>query len=463
MRTRFVFTMLFLVFCGQRLYAQPNQEGAPPEGPPRLDPISQALDTDRNGELSAREIEKAPQILQTLDRNKDGELTLEEILPRISGAPGGPGGGRGGGMGPNRPEIRIAEKHDADGNGYLDPVERKAALEELTTINANNPRRRPGGSRGPAREPGRPGAKVAPKQVTNYPDRALYDPSILRTIFIQFDTENWEEEMAAFKETDVEMPATVIVDGKKYKLVGLKFRGQSSFGHVPAGSKRSLNLSMDHVDADQQLYGYKTLNLLNCNGDASMMSSALYSFIAQDFLPVPKANFVKVVINGESWGIFSNVQQFNKDFLKEHYRSTTGARWKVAGSPSADGGMRYLGEELDGYKQRFEIKSKDKEASWRALVNLCKVLNETPSRDLPDAIEPILNVDGLLRFLALDVAVVNSDGYWTRASDYSLYLDPTGVFHVIPHDMNEAFITRGPRGGPGGGRPDGAGPPHPHG
>ena len=60
-------------------------------------------------------------------------------------------------------------------------------------------------------------------------------------------------------------------------------------------------------------------------------------------------------------------------------------------------------------------------------------------------------MDGLLRFLALDVTVVNSDGYWTRASDYSLYLDPTGVFHVIPHDMNEAFITRGGR--PGGRRP----------
>jgi hypothetical protein len=251
MRTRFVFTMLFWIFCGQRFYAQ---EGAPPEDPPWIDPVSQALDTDRNGELSAKEIEEAPQILQTLDRNKDGQLTPDEIRPRFPGASGGPGGGRGGGRGPNRPEIKIAEKHDADGNGYLDPVERKAALEELTTINANNPRRR-GGPRGPAREPGRPGAKVMPEQVQNHPGHALYDPSILRTIFIQFDTENWEEEMAAFKETDVEMPATVIADGEKYELVGLKFRGQSSFGHVPAGSKRSLNLSMDLVDADQRLYG----------------------------------------------------------------------------------------------------------------------------------------------------------------------------------------------------------------
>ena len=45
----------------------------------------------------------------------------------------------------------------------------------------------------------------------------------------------------------------------------------------------------------------------------------------------------------------------------------------------------------------------------------------------------------MLWFLALDNALINNDGYWTRASDYSLYRDPKGKFHVIPHDMNEAF------------------------
>jgi hypothetical protein len=42
--------------------------------------------------------------------------------------------------------------------------------------------------------------------------------------------------------------------------------------------------------------------------------------------------------------------------------------------------------------------------------------------------------------------MVNSDGYWTRASDYNLYRDTAGRFHIIPHDVNEAL------GGEGGGR-----------
>ena len=122
----------------------------------------------------------------------------------------------------------------------------------------------------------------------------------------------------------------------------------SSFRHVSAGHKRSLNLSFDFVDRKQRLYGYKTLNLLNCMGDPSMMSTVLYSHLASPHMPVPKANFVKVVINGRSWGVVANVQQFNKEFVAEHYGSSKGARWKVSGNPQADGGLRYLGEDVAG-------------------------------------------------------------------------------------------------------------------
>jgi spore coat protein CotH len=219
---------------------------------------------------------------------------------------------------------------------------------------------------------------------------------------------------------------------------------------VPKGFKRSFGVSIDLVDPGQRLYGYKSLNLLNGNGDASMMSTVLYSEIANQHIPAPKANFVEVVVNGESWGLYTNVQQFDKIFLKENYESSKGTRWKVSGSPNGDGGLRYMGDDLDEYKSRYEMKSNDGEKAWRALVELCRVLNETPLDRLEEELSPLLDIDGALRFLALDVALVNSDGYWTRASDYNLFRDSEGVFHVIPHDMNEAFHGAGGPPGPGG-------------
>jgi spore coat protein CotH len=258
--------------------------------------------------------------------------------------------------------------------------------------------------------------------------------------------------MAEFKNTDIDVPATLIVDGKTYPNVGVSFRGASSFGMVPAGSKRSLNLSMDHADSKQRLLGYKTLNLLNSNGDPTFLSSVLYSLIARRHIPAPKANLVKVVINGESWGVYANVQQFNKDFLAENYPATKGTRWKVPGSPGGRGGLEYTGDELEPYKQKFEMKTEDGDKAWKALVELCKVLNETPTDQLEAKLKPILDIDGVLWFLALDVTLLNSDGYWTRASDYYIYRDGNGVFHILPHDMNESFAPGGGPGGPGGGR-----------
>jgi hypothetical protein len=44
------------------------------------------------------------------------------------------------------------------------------------------------------------------------------------------------------------------------------------------------------------------------------------------------------------------------------------------------------------------------------------VLSETPSERLEKALDPVLDVDGALRFLAWDNALVSGDGFWTRAS-----------------------------------------------
>ncbi|MCA9284695.1 MAG: CotH kinase family protein, partial [Phycisphaerales bacterium] len=381
---------------------------------------------------------------------------------------------------------------DADGDGVLDRAEREQARAFLKSNAEENrgpgagPGMGPGrrGGRGPGgrggfgprgAEPGRPGPKVAVDEVETFPNAPLYAPHVLRTFFLEFEDDDWEAELADFYNTDVEVPATLIVDGVRYPNVGVHFRGASSFFMVPEGSKRSLNVSLDFVDREQRLDGYRTLNLLNGNGDPSFMSTVLYAQMTREHIPAPQANFAKVVINGESWGVYTNVEQFNRDFVERNFATSgkeggkgKGARWKVKGRPNGASGLDYVGDDLDAYRARYQIKSKDDNDDWRDLVELCRVLSTTPLDELEDALRPILDVDGVLWFLAFDNVLANSDGYWVRASDYSIYKDPNGVFHIVPHDMNEAFGLgmggpgpRGPGGGPGGRGPrsgPGAGP-----
>jgi len=394
--------------------------------------------------------------------------------PSSDSPPGGfPGGfpGRGGPM--MLEERKLLDQFDKDDNKRLDKDERAQAREFLKTNPAPQrggppggfPGGRPGGF-GPREKeddtPATPGARISPADVKPA-SGGLYAADTLRTIFLDFENADWEAELEAFHGTDVEVPATLTADGKSYPGVGVHFRGMSSYMMVPAGKKRSLNVSIDFSEKKQRLDGYKTLNLLNSNGDGTFLSAVLYSQIARQYIAAPKANLVRVVINGENWGVYVNQQQFNKDFLQENFRTSKGARWKVRGSPNGQGGLDYIGDKIEDYKKRYEMKSGDAE-DWQALIKLCKTLTETPADQLEAAVSPLLDVDSVLWFLALDCGLLNSDGYWTRASDYSLYRDKEGKFHLIPGDMNEAFRSAegpgfgGPRGGRGPGAPPQGGP-----
>lgn len=388
-------------------------------------------------------------IMQRADKDKSGKINVKEVVAASQ---------------------TLFKEADKDKDGKLASPELGAAIGLLFPA-------RPGGMGPPGmgpRESGKPGPKVAASDVKTFADEPLYQADVLRTLFFEFEDPDWEAELAEFHNTDVEVPATLTVDGKKYDNVGLSFRGMSSYGMVPAGSKRSLNVSIDLANKEQRLLGYKTLNLLNAHEDPTFLSTVLYSEIARRHIPAPKANFVKVVVNGESWGVYVNTQQFNKEFLKENYETDQGARWKVRGSPGGGGGLEYLGDNVEDYKRRYQLKSGGGDKVWKEFIEFCRILNETPPDQLEAALAPILDIDEALWFLALDVGLINNDGYWVRASDYSIYRDPQGKFHIIPHDMNEAFHGSmgfgfgGGRGGPGGpggggrgpgrGGPGGAGP-----
>lgn len=361
-----------------------------------------------------------------------------------------------------QPERELVKDFDKDGDHRLNAAERKAAREFLAkeAAEGRGQRRgfggRPGGF-GNGGEPTKLGPKVSPAEVKNFPASVpLYDSLTLRTLFLEFADADWEKAMEDFHKTDVLVPARLTVDGRTYPEVGVHFRGMSSYGMVSAGQKRSLNLSLDYADEKQNLYGYRTLNLLNAHEDPIFMRPVLFYDIARQYLPAAKANFVKVVINGESWGVYVNVEQFNKDFIQEWFQTKNGTRWKVPGSPNGRGSLAYLGDDAAPYKKIYEIKSKDNAKSWNDLIHLTKVLSETPADKLEAALEPILDVDGALRFLALDNALINNDGYWIRTSDYSIYEDEKGRFHILPQDANETFVKPG---GPGfgGGGPGGRG------
>jgi hypothetical protein len=368
----------------------------------------------------------------------------EQAPVQTAQAPASPPAGRGGPpVQGAEPDIPLVAAFDRNGNKRLEYAERTAAREYL----AAHPELRKPVRGGRINRAGTPGPKLAKAEVKAYPATVpLYAPDALRTMFLEFENPDWEQELAAFWHTDVEVAAKLTVDGKTYPDVGVSFRGNNSFTAVPEGLKRPLSISMDFVN-DQHLLGHKSLNLLNANQDPTFLRSVLYLDVARDYIPALKANFARVVINGESWGIYVNQQTFSKEFLQEVFKTTRGTRWKSPNN-SLGGGFSYLGDDVALYRRWYEIKGADNLPAWTAMIRATKILNETSVEKLEEALAPVMDVDEVLRFLALDITLVNNDGYWRDGSDFNVYLNPQGKFLLTPHDANEGFRTGG-RGGSG--------------
>lgn len=149
------------------------------------------------------------------------------------------------------------------------------------------------------RPPGAAGPRLTPDDVSPAGRASFDNANVLRRIFLQFDEANWEDELAAFHNSDVDVPATITVGRHVYRYVDVHFRGRSSFMMACAGTKRSLNLSFDFAHEDLRLLGYRTLNLVNVNGDTPFLRPVLYADISGRYIAAPEANHVRVALNGE--------------------------------------------------------------------------------------------------------------------------------------------------------------------
>ena len=361
-------------------------------------------------------------------------------MPDFGGMRGGFGGGR---RGPRPPEKLVAQ-FDKDEDGKLTGPERQVALDtrgggNVTPLNESTLKES-------VQSDVQSSLAAAPED-----SPSLYDAYTLRTLYLRFHHEDWYEQMNAFYRTDIEVPAELIVDGEVYPEVGVHFRGSSSYFTVDS-KKKSFNIAVDYAEDGQRLYGYKTLNLLNGHVDASFLREVLYNRIAQDYIPAMKTNLVKLVINGENWGVYINLQQYNKDFLAEWFGTRDGIRWKIG--PGGGGALTYSGDSPERYQEAYQLKTNNVEEPWEDLIRLCKMLDDTtPDAELVENLPSLLNVDQVLWQLAVSNVFMDDDSYIHKGGDYTIYQDVNGRFHLVPHDNNESmrFARRGGRGGPGGG------------
>jgi len=268
----------------------------------------------------------------------------------------------------------------------------------------------------------------------------FYDTTVLRTVYINFHDPNWLQLLRENYASEIPILADLVVDGITYPNVGVRIRGNTSYTALPSGSEKfSLKVYMDHVDPNQELMGYDSLNFNNGFRDPTFCREVVYNNYVAQFIPNPRANHVVLVLNGQNWGVYCNIQQPDKRMLRDYFVADDGLRIRCPNNPNGPG-LRYVGSNPASYMSAYEIQHDGGLADpWGALIAVCNAVTNEPLSTWPN-IDRLFAIDPSTWSVVLENFLTDDDSYINKGSDFMVYRDPLdGRTHLFQRDANETF------------------------
>jgi len=275
-------------------------------------------------------------------------------------------------------------------------------------------------------------------QFSGFSQSSFYEVDSLREIRIYFYDSDWDNQLDSLyvQGENERILADLVIDGSFYDSVGVRYKGFSSVSVNRI--KNPFNIKLNYVIDGQDHNGVDKLKLSNVYQDPSFIREVLTYEIAANYLPSAKANFANLYVNDTLWGLYTNVQAVNKDFLNNHFGNKYNPFFKCnpenlnvsPGGENANLSDAHGNDSLD-YQPYYDVKS---DYGWEALYNLIDTLN-----NYSDSVNKVLNVDRTLWMHALNYTLINFDSYIGYGQNYYLYKDKTGQFNPLLWDLNMSF------------------------
>jgi len=237
--------------------------------------------------------------------------------------------------------------------------------------------------------------------------------------------------------------ADLEINGKTYKDVAVRYKGNGSYAASQGRLKRPFKIDLARYIPDQKFDGEKKLTLNNNVMDASAAREVLsYKVYRSLDVPAPRTAYAQLTLtvpgkhDKELVGLYTLVESIDKTFLKSRFGSSKGLLVK----PERVGPVEYLGEEWPAYENRYQPKTPANAKSKRRLIEFTRLVQKADDKTFKDEINSYLDVDEFLRFLAGTVALSSMDSFIGLTHNYFIYLDPkTNQFNFIPWDFDHSF------------------------
>lgn len=260
-------------------------------------------------------------------------------------------------------------------------------------------------------------------------------------------------------EDPVYVPCDFYFNGKQWYQVGVRYKGNSSLysAYRTNNGKLPLRFKFDKFEDEyseiknQRFYGFQHLSMNSNFKDASFTreKTACDLFRAFGVPAVNTAHYEIYVDEGDGnpiyYGLYTMDEVVFDTMLNSVFGSETGNCYK----PDGDGAkFASTGFTIDD----FEKKTNEDEADWSDIQELYNILHaSTRTTDVEawkDELESVFDVQGFLKYLAVNNTIQNWDTYANMTHNYYLYHDPAdGLIKWIVWDNNEAFNSGGGRSG----------------
>lgn len=234
-------------------------------------------------------------------------------------------------------------------------------------------------------------------------------------------------------------------EGKKLAAVAVRFKGNSTYMSAAQGLKRPLKIDINRYIEGQNLHGLAMLPLANNAFDVTRIREALgYALFRAAGVPASRTAFVKLhlTVPGKHdnvyVGVYTLIEPVDKTFLRAHFQDAKGMLLK----PEKIQGLPYLGEDWKTYAGRYNPKRPPSAKQGRRLIEFTRFLDKADDKTFREGIAGFLDVDGFLRYLAVNSLIANVDSFIGLGHNYYLYLDSkSDRFHFIPWDLDLTFAN----------------------
>lgn len=241
----------------------------------------------------------------------------------------------------------------------------------------------------------------------------LYDPNAVPL----FELEIADSELAALERDCSDRvkqyrPATFRY-GTETMPVMVRLKGNWSW----RCDKKQWIISFNESDSKARFHGLRKLMLDAAWYEPTLLAERLgMSFLGRHGVPSSCVNNARLQVNGEYYGVYSNVERLDKEYLQRHFPKS-----------EADGNLYDGGEQLETNEEVGDVTRRDRLfAAARSL----------------GVIEEMVDLDAAIAAWAGLAMLPDVDSYWAGVEiNYYLYDHPGRGFLWLPYDMDMTAPT----------------------